>query len=198
MDMFGTWLAAACTIVLFSFLYKENPFYRMAEYIFVGVSVGYTIATEFQTVIKPNVLVPISHGEIAPWIPGILGIILLLRLVPNVAWIARYPIALFIGVGAATNMIQYTQGQLIPQLQGTMLAPTNVANILIILGTLTSLAYFFFAIEHKALSNTSKIGIGFLMVGFGAAYGTTVMGRISLLIARVDFLIHDWIAPMFR
>ena len=38
-----------------------------------------------------------------------------------------------------------------------------------------------------------KLGVFFLMVSFGASFGYTVMGRISLLIGRIQFLMHDWL-----
>ena len=48
--------------------------------------------------------------------------------------------------------------------------------------------------EHKgALGVASKIGVYFLMVGFGAGYGYTVMSRISLLIGRYQFLLDNWL-----
>ena len=194
MELLGTWLAAIFTLILFSFLYRDNPLYRLAENIFVGISTGYYLSVQWHSVLRPNVIDKIGRGDLLPLIPGILGVILLLRLVPRTQWLARYPIAIVIGVGAALNMIQYTQGQLIPQIQATMLAPVNMTNILIIAGTLTSLSYFFFAIENKALTRTSRVGIAFLMISFGAAYGTTVMARISLLISRFDFLFTDWLA----
>ena len=40
-----------------------------------------------------------------------------------------------------------------------------------------------------SMCGISKIGVVFIMVGFGAAFGNTVMGRVSLLIGRVQFLI---------
>ena len=56
------------------------------------------------------------------------------------------------------------------------------------------LFYFFFSVEHKGVSGgISKVGIWFLMVSFGASFGYTVMGRVSLLIGRVQFLIYDWL-----
>ncbi len=39
----------------------------------------------------------------------------------------------------------------------------------------------------------SKIGIWVIMIGFGATFGFTVMGRISLLIGRIQFLLGDWL-----
>ncbi len=61
---------------------------------------------------------------------------------------------------------------------------------LIFAGVICTLTYFFFSVEHRGLvGGISKVGIIFIMVGFGAAFGNTVMGRVSLLIGRVQFLI---------
>ena len=66
--------------------------------------------------------------------------------------------------------------------------------VLFTLGLLTSLLYFYYSREHKgALGVSSRLGIWFLMVSFGAAYGYTVMSRISLLIGRFQFLLEDWL-----
>ena len=66
--------------------------------------------------------------------------------------------------------------------------------VLAMIGTFTVLFYFFFSVEHKKVGGViSKIGIWFLMVSFGASFGYTVMGRLSLLIGRVQFLLHDWL-----
>jgi hypothetical protein len=48
-EMFGIWVAAFLTICIFSFLYEDNPFYKFAEHLFVGVSAGYFMATTFRT-----------------------------------------------------------------------------------------------------------------------------------------------------
>ena len=31
------------------------------------------------------------------------------------------------------------------------------------------------------------------MIAFGASFGYTVMARVSLLIGRIQFLLHDWL-----
>jgi hypothetical protein len=54
--------------------------------------------------------------------------------------------------------------------------------------------YFYFSKKHEgALGVSAKIGIYFLMVSFGAAFGYTAMARISLLIGRLQFLLGDWL-----
>jgi len=91
------------------------------------------------------------------------------------------------------------QAMIIKQIQATMLpvgfhSYIGWMNLFIIFGVLTSLIYFYFSAEHKGLLGvSSKIGIWFIMIGFGATFGYTVMSRISLLIGRVQFLMTDWL-----
>mgnify|MGYP006982494121 FL=1 len=67
-------------------------------------------------------------------------------------------------------------------------------NLILIIGVLTAIVYFFFSIEHKGLvGKTARVGIWFLMITFGAAFGYTVMGRIALLAIRLEFLFDDWL-----
>ena len=67
-----------------------------------------------------------------------------------------------------------------------------------LIGVISTLTYFFFSVEHRgAIGGVSKIGIVFLMIGFGSAFGNTVMGRVSLLIQRIDFLLNGWLGALF-
>lgn len=52
------------------------------------------------------------------------------------------------------------------------------------------MAYFFFSVEHRAgwIRKPANAGRYFLMITLGAIFGTTVMGRFSLVIERFDFL----------
>ena len=65
---------------------------------------------------------------------------------------------------------------------------------IVVIGVISTLIYFYFSKEHKGvLGATAKVGIWFIMIAFGAHFGYTVMGRVSLLIGRVQFLIETWI-----
>ena len=45
----GVWCAAILTLCLYSFLYSDNPFYKFAEHLFVGVAQGYwTVRVYFE------------------------------------------------------------------------------------------------------------------------------------------------------
>ena len=212
----GVWIAAGLTLCVFSFLYKDNPFYKFAEHLFVGVSAGYYIALNFWTVVWPNLLVPLgatlhgqpggpfaaSQGDYRAFllIPGILGVLLFTRLFGRIGWLSRWALAVIIGVYAGLKTTGFAQGDFVAQVQAS-LQPlwtanhfNDFGNILFTIGLITSLLFFFFSREHKgALGVASRVGMGFLMVSFGAAYGYTVMSRISLLIGRFQFLIEDWL-----
>ena len=75
-----------------------------------------------------------------------------------------------------------------------MITSLSFSNIIMVVGVIATLSYFFFSLEHKgALGKVAKIGIWYIMLAFGAAFGYTVMARISLLIGRLQFLLHDWL-----
>ncbi len=57
----GVWLAAFFTLCILSFLYKDSPFYRLAESIFVGASAAYWMVVTFW-----NMAVPIGIGRLFP------------------------------------------------------------------------------------------------------------------------------------
>ncbi len=70
----------------------------------------------------------------------------------------------------------------------------GINQIMVLVGVLSVLVYFFFSVEHKGvIATTSKMGIYFLMVSFGASFGYTIMARMSLLVERLEFLIREWL-----
>ena len=79
----GVWIAALLTLGIFSFLYRDNPVYKLCEHLFVGVSAGYWVVLTFWSVVMPNLFDPmidgIRHGSLEGWlllIPLALGVML--------------------------------------------------------------------------------------------------------------------------
>ena len=95
------------------------------------------------------------------------------------------------------DIFRQVHGTLTPFSQlhaGTLSGPEIFGAILMLIGVISTLTYFFFSVEHRGVvGGVSKVGILFLMIGFGSAFGNTVMGRVSLLIQRVEFLLQDWL-----
>jgi len=194
-ETIGIWIAAGLTLLVFSFLYKDNPFYRFAEHLYVGVSVGYTIAQVWYETVVKLVWYPMKQeGDFTVLIPTAIGLLMFSRFVPKYRWLIRWPLAFMIGVSAGASIPRTMQSLIFKQMEATIQPLTSINLIIIALGLLFTLIYFYFSVEHKGpVGVASKIGIFFLMVSFGAAFGYTVMARISLLIGRAYFLLHHWL-----
>jgi hypothetical protein len=99
-------------------------------------------------------------------------------------------------VGAGVTMSM--NSMVLVQVRQAMIPIENFNIFLIFLGTITVLFYFFFSKAHTgAYGKFSRIGIWYMMIGFGASFGYTVMARISLLIGRLQFLadtFKGWLA----
>jgi len=214
-----------------SFLYRDNPFYKFAEHLFVGVSAAYWMSMGFWSTIVGNLVPRVSESlsnffevpfdpEVVNYfyvIPVILGILLLMRLSSKGGWLARWPLAFIVGTTAGLNFIRYLRSDFIEQVSSTFVPllvdwqglghffanlnlsaagqfVTMIANLVIFLGVFCGLIYFFFSKEHTgAFGAASRFGIWILMLTFGASFGYTVMGRVSLLVGRVTFLFKDWL-----
>ncbi|MCS5645057.1 MAG: hypothetical protein NZ838_02955 [Candidatus Marinimicrobia bacterium] len=216
----GIWVAAFFTLFILSFLYRDNPFYKIAESVVVGVSAAYWMVVGFWTTIVPNLLGKLAPEWINSWampgldtkaeyiylVPLIMGIMLIWRLAPKGGWISRWPLAFIIGTTAGIRLIGFIHADFLGQIRNTIMSLAvyspetglnfwdSIKNIIIVIGVLTTIVYFFFSIEHEGLvGQTAKVGIWFLMITFGAAFGYTVMGRIALLAIRMEFLMNDWL-----
>jgi len=95
------------------------------------------------------------------------------------------------------NLLQQLKPMMVDVLHdsnGNFSILANWQEIVVFIGVMSTLVYFFFSIEHKgAVGVVSKIGVYFIMIAFGASFGYTVMGRLSLLIGRISYLFQDWI-----
>ncbi|MBA3316385.1 MAG: hypothetical protein H0T47_24250 [Planctomycetaceae bacterium] len=228
----GIWIGALLTLAVFSFLAGDNPAYKLAESIFVGVSAGYVMVAGFWDQIVQNLmarLLPdvssalgvanldgsIEQREWIYLVPLALSVMMLWQLSPKGGWIARWPLAFFIGATAGIRITATFESDFIRQIQQTLLPlvaivydntasgrsvdwvaslQQSVRNTIIVFGVLTSLTYFFFSVEHRgAVRVASRIGVFVLMITFGAAFGFTVMGRIVLLTQRLEFLFFEWL-----
>lgn len=196
-----TWIAAFLTLMIFSFLFKDNPFYKFAEHLFVGVANGYYIAFYWHNALRPNLFEQLAAGNFIYIVPLLLGLMYFTRFIPKVAWLVRIPIGFMIGWGAGINIPVYFQAFVLKQLEGTIVTPLSFTNttegiwaLIIVIGVVCTLVYFYFSKAHKGiLKPTARIGIIFIMIGFGASFGYTVMARVSLLIGRFQFLLGPWL-----
>lgn len=191
METLQVWISLALTLFILSFLYRDNPLYKFAEHLFVGISAGYYIALAYKETIVPNLVnVVLSDGNYVRIGSLVLAVLMFTRFSQKISWLSRWPLAFVVGMYSGINVIAFGSGDLIIQLQSTMVdflhgGWAGVSNLLLVVGLASSLLYFYFSKEHTgALGVVSKVGIWFLMVSFGASFGYTVMSRVSLAIGR--------------
>jgi hypothetical protein len=175
------------------------------------VSVGYTIVKTCDSVVVHLIYKPIvEHGEIALLIPVAIGLLMLTRYVPKATWMSRYAFAFIVGLGSGLAIPRTISSFILKQIEDTirpllsmtggdgltfsmsLLDPaSNLNAIIVLVGVSSVLFYFFFSIEHSGPGRmVARTGIVFLMIAFGAAFGYTVMARMSLLIGRLTDLIE--------
>jgi len=220
------WVGVFLTFCIFSFLYKDNPFYKFGEHIFVGVTNAWSLVFSWNRIIVPVVIEPfksacvqastdgmskelfnpMGEANFLVVIPLMVGLLYLARFIPGKQWMVRIPIGILMGYYTALAIPATIEGQMFPQMKDTILTRAifdpaqggstwgTICSIIILIGVLTTLTYFFFSKEHKGLlKGTAKTGIVFVMVAFGASFGFTVMARVSLAIGRFVFIMKDWL-----
>ncbi len=195
MDVLGVWIGAFLTLSFLSILFKENPFYRLAEHLYVGLAAGQAIVMGWLNV-KNMAITPLAkEGRISMIVPLVLGLLLYSRFMPSqIRWLYRLPSSFLVGVGTGLAFTRFAQSDLIGQIRGAFVPIDSINAVLIFIGSLCTITYFFFTKEQKgALKATSQIGRWTMMIAFGSAFSNTVMGRFSLLIGRLQYLLGDWL-----
>jgi hypothetical protein len=213
----GAWVAAGLTLFIYSFLYKDNPLFKLGEHLYVGISVGYSVVLVWHTVFLRLLWEPLRKSvSEAPAllesyiliIPAILGVLMLVRFIPRIAWLSRIAFAFVVGFGSGVAIPRTVSALILKQIEDTvnplitmganglsmgldLASPQSGVNtIILLIGVVSVLFYFFFSVEHTGPGMvTARTGVYFVMIAFGAAFGYTVMSRMSLLIGRFSDLI---------
>jgi hypothetical protein len=201
-ELVGIWAAVFFTLAIYSFLYGENPWFRFAEHIYAGVSVGYTVAFNLDY---------LRDQWVSKWsLSGTLMLLYVIAILFGLLWYARFTREYFFayrwtlaiivgtGIGMALRTVIFTQflNQIIAQANLSLWVAGDiigtVSNILIAIMVPSVLLYFWFTggqRETGGMYYIDRIARYTMMAGFGAAYGYTVLTRYSLFIGRAQFLL---------
>jgi hypothetical protein len=197
----GTLVAGLLTLAILSFLYRDNPIYRAAESLLIGVSIGYILVITWTNTLMSILFEPLFNGSNL-WliIPLLLGLLMLGRFSRKTTAVSRLPIAVMIGSGAGVAIPAMLYARTLKQMSATVTpfvtasGNLNVSGIVVVVGLLATLAYFYFSREHKGIfGKFARLGTCFLMIFFGTTFGYTVMSRMSTFIGRMEFLLTDFL-----
>ncbi len=101
-DVLGAWVGIFLTMAILSFLYGDNPFYKFAEHLFIGVSIGYIVVVQF----KNNFWIKLDSAPSA-WdlVPALLIAFMFIKLASKkLAWLGRFPLAFVVALYAGQSV----------------------------------------------------------------------------------------------
>jgi hypothetical protein len=206
-------VAILLTLLVFSRLLGDNPAYRTAQYLFVGVSLGYAFVVIYHQVLRPAALGalvasadPTQLGlQLAPWL---LGLLLLTRLTgrQTVSWLANIPLALLFGVGTALAVGGALLGTLVPQIIDTVrpvgIDPFQaVGAVMLLLGVILTLCYFYFTVPRdtargRVVALGASVGRWLLMIAFGFFFAGGLLTYLTALNSRLEFIVSWLRSPL--
>jgi hypothetical protein len=198
------------TLLILSFILGDNPLFRAAAYLFVGISAGYAVVLLFYHILVPQLVYPIIGGNWLVAVPLALGLLLIFRLVPSLSRVGNYSMAYLVGAAAAVAIGGAVLGTLLPQTRGAINAfgpsaaqPAGspalplVDALVMLVGTLTTLAYFQFSARTRpnqaparppAVEAVARIGRVFIAITLGSLFAGVLAAALMALIERLSFI----------
>jgi hypothetical protein len=216
LDVFGAILGFALTLMVFSYLIGDNPLFRIAIHVFIGVASGYACIMVIYSVLVPRLIVPLISGSmeerLLAIVPMMLGWLLLTKISSRLAVFGNIPVAYLVGVVAAVAIGGAVVGTLYPQITATVAIfdlnagqgfDTNrglqlVNGLIILVGTVTTLAYFQFGtgmqLSNPAgvrswLDGLSQVGQVFIAIALGFLFAGVYSAAMVALVERLNFIV---------
>jgi len=208
----SVWTAFAFTIMVLSGLYRENPVYKFAESVFIGVSAGYFALVWFFSIIIPSFNDAVN-GEYVLLIPLIAG---LLQFMPEkrdkrYSGLVLLPSMLIILFYLAASVPVYLKSYIVDIVRSSVnpliiFSKKGNINWILTLNALISLvgtvSVIVFLISRKMAVKgpfylAGQTGRFYLLIAIGVSFGYTLVSRIVLLIGRFDFIVNDFLGIRF-
>lgn len=204
------------TLMVFSYLIGDNPLFRIAVYLFIGVASGYAATVIWHYVLVPKLFQPLTTRDpnqlLLSIVPLMFSISLLTKLSPRISWIGNFAMAVLVGVGAAAAVGGALLGTLLPQFQASIDAfdLDSAANlgermgrlgegVVLLLGTVLTLASFHFSTTRSADGTPQRnsilqwiawLGRIFIAITLGVLFAGVYMAALTAMIERLSSVIN--------
>jgi hypothetical protein len=215
-ELIGTWAGFVLTLMVFSYLLGDNFLYRLAVYVFVGLTAGFVTIVTVESVLLPWIRLTAESADASPRlfgiVPVILGAALIFKISPRFGALGNLGLALMVGVGAAVAVVGAISGTLLPiaaslpDRAGQAEDALSAFNAFLVgLGAICTLIYFQYAARRVPGSDASQIGRGtrrglvtralgavgqgFIVVTLGALYGGAILSGLAVFSERIAFLL---------
>lgn len=219
MDFIWSIVSFLLTLLILSFIFGDNPLFRIAAYLFVGVSAGYAVVLVVYQVLWPQLVVPIVNGNWLMAVPLALGLLLIFRLVPSLSRVGNYSMAYLVGAAAAVAIGGAVLGTLLGQTHGVINAfdvkalpaaaqgSRLVDSLVMLVGTVATLVYFQFTARTRpnqpperpaAVETLARIGQIFIAITLGALFAGVLASALTALIERLAYLQNTLITYLIK
>lgn len=217
MDLVGLIIGFSLTLMVLSYIIGDNFLFRIAMAVFVGVASGYAAVLVIYHVLWYQLVVPLLTAPLANLVllipAALLGVWLLSKGSSRLARLGNPVLAFLVGVGAATALGGAIFGTLLPQANastnllnlqvaphsGSQLVGWFLKGVLMLVGTLATLAYFHFGIRPQGEGSLPQrapwienfvvpAGQAFIAVTFGVLFAGVYAAALGALIDRVRFI----------
>ena len=200
------------TLMVFSYLIGDNPLFRIAVYLFIGVASGYAATVVWHYVLFPKLSQALDTLNPFAIIPLILGLSLLTKLFPRVSWVGSFAMAVLVGVAAAAAVGGALIGTLLPQAQAAIdgfdfrsagSGPNALIQLVeggvMLLGTVFTLASFHFSAgraadgavkRNRIIEGIAWVGRIFIAITFGALFAGVYVSALTAMIERLSFILN--------
>jgi len=223
-DLIWALVAFFLTLLVFSYLFGDNPLFRFVIYVFIGAAAGYAAVITCYYILLPRLVYPLlfgSFGErVLVLIPIILSVLLLAKLFPPIARAGNLPVGYLTGTAAAVIIGGAVLGTLFNQFeaavnlfdpqrssqQGLSLIPYLMEGAFMLLGTISTLVYFQFSVRKKRNLPAKRslpvqiltiLGQAFLAISLGAVFAGVYAASMAALIERLDFIRNTFMTLFF-
>lgn len=199
MDFFttiGPWVGAILTLMVYTYLYKQNDLFRFAEYTFIATVTANAVVLGLKS-LNSLVMTPLMNQQFSVLLPAVLGLLVYARFSRQYIWISRWPLALLTGVGTGLLMRGLIDAQFVRLIRSTVNVSftenlgSTINSLLLATGTILALSYFLFTVQDKIpiSRGMGRLGRIVLMITFGATFASLAMTRFSLFISRMQEIV---------
>jgi hypothetical protein len=205
-EQIGLWAGLVFTLMIFSYVLGDNFLYRIAIYVFVGLSAGYITVVTFESVLLPwlnGTLLSSTAGlgeRSLGLVPVILAVLLLVKTSPRFGRLGNLAAAFLIGVGTAVALVGAISGTLLPLAMetGSGVHLDVVNGFLIFLGVATTLTYFEYLARRTPAGAVQRslrtrvfgaAGQVFIIITLGALYAGAILTSLTVFSERISFIL---------
>lgn len=205
-------LSLLFTVLILSYAIGDNSAFRLAIHVFIGIAAGYVTAIVLLQIIANKIALPIVVALVAGTmndkiqvgilvgIPLLLGLTLLTKASPRAEWMGRPVVAFLVGTGAAAAVAGAMLGTIYPQVLGSInvLGQNLLEGVLVLLGTVATLAYFQFTVLGKKapigkrgwlISAIALVGQAFIAITLGTLFAGVFSAALTALVDRIQSIV---------